>query len=366
MMQLGDVINVGLGLAFTFFLLSLIASAIQECIAGVFKWRGTYLAKALDVILSNDPNATFGWYGIGDWLTAHLSSRPGMTEADFKAKTGRAAGLFLRPVTLTPAAYAAREAARAAEAAARKPLDDLVAALHAHPLIKNVPTDLPAYISGKTFAMALLSLLRDGSQNSRFTQVATQINALPDGDFKATLNTFLLDAGHDLDKFRANIESWFDGAMDRLSGIYKRVSQYALLIIGFILAVALNVNALHLANNLWNMDPASLAALADIAAQAKAPVAQQTWSDISTNLHQLNGLGLPIGWPQAPDWQALRQPSYWPAHLQHFVGHHVAGWLVTTAAVSFGAPFWFDLIQKLVNLRSAGPKPGSADSATPN
>jgi len=44
----------------------------------------------------------------------------------------------------------------------------------------------------------------------------------------------------------------------------------------------------------------------------------------------------------------------------------VAGWVVTMVAVSFGAPFWFDLIQKLVNLRSAGPKPDSTTSSSTN
>ena len=36
----------------------------------------------------------------------------------------------------------------------------------------------------------------------------------------------------------------------------------------------------------------------------------------------------------------------------------VAGWLMTALMVSFGAPFWFDLLNKLVNRRAAGPKPG--------
>jgi hypothetical protein len=34
----------------------------------------------------------------------------------------------------------------------------------------------------------------------------------------------------------------------------------------------------------------------------------------------------------------------------------VAGWLLTALMVSFGAPFWFDLLSKLVDRRGAGPK----------
>ncbi len=37
-----------------------------------------------------------------------------------------------------------------------------------------------------------------------------------------------------------------------------------------------------------------------------------------------------------------------------------AGWLLMAIAVSLGAPFWFDLLNKLVNLRMAGVKPERA------
>lgn len=355
-MQLGSVINIGLGLAFTFFLLSLIASALQEMLAGICNWRGTYLAKALDVILSNDPDMTFGWYGVRDWLTAHFTPAAGMTEHQQQRRSAQMPGLWFRP---PPDA-----AAMVPQTPAEKRLSDMLAEIKSHPLIKNVPSSLPAYISGKTFAVVLLSVLRDGSHYSLFAQVDATIRAMPEGDLKTTLATFLVDSGQDLDKFRASIETWFDGAMDRLSGIYKRVSQYALLIIGAILAVGLNVNAVHLASVLWTMDPATLAALADMAAQAKAP-APQSFSDLTATLDQLQNLGLPIGWPHAPNWAGLFSMAYWKTHIPYFVAHHLAGWAVTAAAVSFGAPFWFELIQKLVNLRSAGPKPGGAAPATP-
>jgi hypothetical protein len=34
-----------------------------------------------------------------------------------------------------------------------------------------------------------------------------------------------------------------------------------------------------------------------------------------------------------------------------------AGLAITVLAVSLGAPFWFDLLNKLANLRASGPKP---------
>jgi hypothetical protein len=34
---------------------------------------------------------------------------------------------------------------------------------------------------------------------------------------------------------------------------------------------------------------------------------------------------------------------------------HVVGWVLSIAAVSLGAPFWFDTLSRFVNLRGAGP-----------
>jgi hypothetical protein len=36
------------------------------------------------------------------------------------------------------------------------------------------------------------------------------------------------------------------------------------------------------------------------------------------------------------------------------------GWMLTILAISLGAPFWFDMLNKLVNVRSAGKSPDEA------
>jgi len=40
----------------------------------------------------------------------------------------------------------------------------------------------------------------------------------------------------------------------------------------------------------------------------------------------------------------------------------VLGWLLTMIAVSLGAPFWFDMLNKIINIRNAGTKPATSDS----
>lgn len=73
------------------------------------------------------------------------------------------------------------------------------------------------------------------------------------------------------------------------------------------------------------------------------------------NQAQLQSLNLPIGWGSVdddhrkwPGWD-FNGPNGWWAQL----GWHWLGWLLTTLAISLGAPFWFDLLNKFIVIRSA-------------
>lgn len=55
--------------------------------------------------------------------------------------------------------------------------------------------------------------------------------------------------------------------------------------------------------------------------------------------HNITTLGIPMGWNTGA-WHSMN--VFWA----------IVGWALTTAALSFGAPFWFDLLIKLVNIRN--------------
>ena len=44
---------------------------------------------------------------------------------------------------------------------------------------------------------------------------------------------------------------------------------------------------------------------------------------------------------------------------------HLFGWLFTAAAVSLGAPFWFDLLSRVAKLRGPLPRRGGSLSSRP-
>jgi len=70
---------------------------------------------------------------------------------------------------------------------------------------------------------------------------------------------------------------------------------------------------------------------------------------------ELNSLGLPVGWSGAdgdilltwPGWHWKMYGGWWWQIYWHGVG-----WLLTALAISLGAPFWFDLLNKFIVVRS--------------
>jgi hypothetical protein len=72
------------------------------------------------------------------------------------------------------------------------------------------------------------------------------------------------------------------------------------------------------------------------------------------SLVKIQSLGLPLGWDSSDD-----ERQQWPGwHWRHHGGWwdqlrwHWLGWLLTSLAISLGAPFWFDMLNKFIVVRS--------------
>ena len=160
-------------------------------------------------------------------------------------------------------------------------------------------------------------------------------------------------AGTDLQQLQLNLEAWYNSAMDRVSGWYKRSSQFILLLLGLVMAIALNINSMHIGSMLYHdrTERDLMVASAQRASSAPPMNYQAAAADIG-DLDALIGWHLGVG-----------------AELQQNGGSDAVGWLLTAFAVSFGAPFWFDLLNRLIVIRSTvkphqkSPEEGSADGA---
>ncbi len=246
---------------------------------------------------------------------------------------------------------------------------------YSHPMIKALGDGkrLPSYIPSSTFASVLVDVIAPAWADWTRTgpQIAERIDRLPDGSaLRHTLNLFMDRVGADVDKLHREIETWFDQAMARVSGWYKRTAQVTLLVIALVVVVAANADTLRLTRVL-STNPAQRAALVSYAqslvthppsgiapaAGEGAPAGATRDSAVATAaaidsaaahlvgaIGRVESLGLPLGW--------TRPPASLPEGINIAIGL-----LISTFAVGLGSPFWFDVLGRLVNVRAAGPQP---------
>jgi hypothetical protein len=235
--------------------------------------------------------------------------------------------------------------------------DPLVKVL-GHPVIAGLSSKdgRLSYIPSRQFSAALIDVLLPGvspAQADYLPQVRAAIDKLPEQHLKTVLRTFVDQSNDDVQKFRTNVENWFNDGMDRVSGWYKRTSSKILLIIGLFMAIAVNADTLGVAHTLW-VSPATRTAVVAAAqnyvnkaptpsqpADSKTPLEPQA-SNLASNLTTLETAQLPIGWVSVPS-----TPVEWL--------REIAGLILTALLVSLGAPFWFDLLSKFMQVRASGP-----------
>ncbi len=185
-------------------------------------------------------------------------------------------------------------------------------------------------------------------------------------------------------KFKKNAEKWFDDSMVRASFWYKEKAQLTALVIGFILALALNVDTVAMAQQLWR-DPTLRQSLV---AKAQAQEASPEALSVSELEEEYKSINLPVGWEieeilipdtESTDVNSDGEPTLiseencslisWgndlvinkegkcykvlglpPKNDIWGLGAKAIGILLSAVAAMQGAPFWFEMLQKLLNI----------------
>ena len=312
-------ITTALGLILIFLILSLLATAIQEFIAGGLSLRGTMLDEALQKLLTNEP----------------LDEATDVAAKDLYEKFQKHNWYnTLRPKKKW----------------------------HHYLWGGNVPS----YINSSTFSTILVHVLGSGND---IQKLETAIGEMKDGKLKTFLQDNLEDTEKDIHKFKKRIEDWYDTTMDRASGWYKRKAHKMLLAIGFLIAIVFNADTLSIYHKLSD-DPEARSQIINVAQQfinqgmgaAEDSINMDTpqKADLGALQNQIQTLisqdlrtvhsPLGIGWTKA-DTDSLRKAGFneW--------AKKIFGLIVTALAISLGAPFWFDLLKQLMNIRTAGTAP---------
>jgi hypothetical protein len=139
--------------------------------------------------------------------------------------------------------------------------------------------------------------------------------------------------------------------MERVSGWYKRYAQRALWVTALVLVVLFNIDTLQIGRTLWQDD----AARAVVVQQAEH-AAQQGQQDTNA-AKAAKALPVPFGWNL---WKTGDAAGDIPTGNDIF--SKILGLLLSAAALTLGAPFWFDLMSKVVRVRGTGAPPPASDA----
>ena len=288
------VLDVALGLAFVYLLLALISTTLMEWIAQLGKFRGKMLARSVQQLFDE-----------------------------------------------------------------KVPNTAITTAFFDHPLIQSLrsPKRAPSYIPGTVFAKALRDVLATAPQDK---------SPMSDG-LKRSLKAL---GGQGAVPEEAALAEWYDQVMERVSGAYKRSSRWWILGLAIGLTVVMNADTVKLAGNLWQ-NPTLRAYVVE---RAKArleqgppletveytepnsprptpPIAPDTTKSPNSVLAEEQALlGDLFGW--AGEGEARRRQG-----TLSWLLLHALGWVLTALAVSLGAPFWFETLNRFVNLRASGNPP---------
>ena len=223
----------------------------------------------------------------------------------------------------------------------------LTSMLYQHPLISSLAKKRgkPSYIPSRTFVLAFLDVIAPVDTGPRtIDKLQAGINNLPD-PLKKAMTAIFDEAGHDVEQFKSQLEIWFNNTMERIAGWYKRRTQWIQLGFAIGFAVCLNIDSVHMGQTLFAVHSPLRAALVE---QAKPFLASHN-DTLEHVTAAISTVSLPVGWAEFR-WNGLRQST--PDILSR-----LPGWLITALAVSLGAPFWFDLLNKFMNIRGSGKAP---------
>ncbi len=420
------IFDVALGLIVVFLVLSIITSAINEYISNLFRRRANSLEAfvgnlllgtsiSIDafyndtLIASQSKNKISPWQNrLGNILLRRQSAAPGSPTPGASATGVSAAGPVPAWTLTTTAPEKMRPPYIRAEDFSQALLDSIRRSEYYQNALTSNAVVLPQ--------AAVMTGAVSGAQNkmAQVVRMTTDLGPagwqaliaeLPDGSpLKAVMLSMMAKMeSQPASRLHQQIEDWYNRSMDTLTGWYKGRTQLYLLVIGIVMAGVLNIDTITITDRLLE-NPALRSAVdqvaSKIAASNETAVPTETFgvsptpnaaiapapSAVSSGLTPtanptevpteaptavpnaaptidpsivayLDQLDIPIGWPDP-----AQQPATTPSYL--WLLRKLIGLLMTGFAVSQGAPFWFDLLNRIINLRSSL-KPAEEKPAVP-
>ncbi len=234
--------------------------------------------------------------------------------------------------------------------------------IYTHPLMKTMGSN-PSYLKSKYFAQILIDIIDKKAPLNEKSNVKALIDKIENEDLKKIFQILNIKPNDKIEELEKKISDWFDTGMERVSGWYQRKMQTISIIISAFLVIIINADALNIAQALFQEDAlrAKTSAIVDQISKENSELteANKEQNTLLQNLeNQLKITDFPIGW-RNENWNKYKSEFNKEECTMNmliciwFIILKLFGWLITISAVSLGAPFWFDLIGKVANIRNS-------------
>jgi hypothetical protein len=383
MLGLSEILALTIALLFVYLVLSAITSQITESISTLFGLRSKNLADAIQMLFEPSAKRLNGYQRLNEGgspvgkpktkLPSHLEKiKDNLIKAFFKLLT------ILLPFK-TNANQPQKESEFVGELKKKNQNvlsnileENPVKAFYQHPIIQSLskPDQRPSYIAARDFSTTLLDLLMDSSQGQARTskeyliELKENIKKLKNKDNK----------NHDLQRsllplieyvelteiapekrialLNQKIDEWYTTTMERSRGWYKKRVQIIGIIVGFLVALVLNADTINIVQSLWT-DTAMRQAMLQVAQEYNGPNDTDNYQKI---LNDLSVVKFPLGWsPLRNDGKLTDQ--YRSLLTPPGIISKMIGLIITALAISVGSNIWFDIFNRVINLRNTGDKP---------
>ena len=338
-MGLSEILALAIGLFFIYLLLSAITSYVTEAISSLLGLRAKNQVDAIQKLLEPSTTRLNGVQRLKEGWTARQ-------ELNAIAGEGSQA--------VRPERFSRLNA-------------NFLKAFYEHPIILSLsrPNRQPSYISVRDFSITLLDLLMDSHQSQPRTseqylaELRNNVNCLNE-DLRRSLLPLIEYAEviePDPDKrvvqVRQNIDNWYTTTMERTAGWYKNRVQLISIIVGLLVAIVLNADTIGIAQSLWS----------DVAVRQGLVQAAQEYNQQNDSINyqkilaEMSTISFPMGW--SPLWESQGVLAHQYQDLINPFGalSKIVGLLITALAISVGSSIWFDILNRVVNLRGTGAKP---------
>ncbi len=204
----------------------------------------------------------------------------------------------------------------------------------------------PSYLPAPVFAKVLVDLLSPGSAPVTSNSLKAGLDGLESPSLREALEGLFQTVEGDLQRFMSGLEDWFDQQMDRVTGSYKRWAKRWVIVIATVVVVAGGIDSVAIARSLYANEAVRTAAVSQATSDKLCQPSDDPAVCTDKSRQFLEQTGFPLGWSK-PD----AQDGVWGWPLKGL------GLLISIAAASLGAPFWYRLLDRVGTLRNTGERP---------